>query len=82
MKLDQMPIDVLHAMQEVVTDTAPNADREALRRRGAGLYASFPAAEKRRPAPNAGPTLPMGPDDERRGGNVIVLDFARARSGR
>lgn len=79
MKLDSLSIDVLHAMQEVATETARD-DREALRRRNAGLHVSFPAEEKRRPAHHTGPAIPMGADDERRTGKVIVMDFgSRAR---
>lgn len=79
MKLDHLPIDVLHALQEVATETAKE-DREVLRRRNAGLHMSFPAEEKRRPAPHAGPSLPMGPDDERRVGKVIIMEFGRQAS--
>ncbi len=81
MKLDRLPLDVLHAMQELATETAQE-DREALRRRNAGLHINLTAQEKRRPAPNAGPAIPMAPDDERRGGQVIVMDFSRGRAAR
>lgn len=81
MKLDHLPIDVLHALQEVATETARN-DREALRRNNAGMHASFPVEERRQAGLYAGPSLPMPSAEERPAGKVIVLDFSRARAAR
>jgi len=80
-KLDHLPLDVLHALQEVATETARN-DREAMRRANAGMHVSFPVAERQQSGFYAGPALPMPAGEERPAGKVIVLDFSRARAAR
>ena len=72
MNLNELPLNVLHAIQDVITDPVPTgAQREALRAANAGFHVETRRRTPDRPtAPLAMEAAPMGA-----GGNVVTLRF-------